>query len=229
MCAAPFDENLNNINVETDNLISKKRQQTHNKTQKIYPKENFTSKNFNSQKVNSVLEQIHNKTSEDDDEDDNLHFNPPPPPESVGVEKTKSTENMENMLNNNNLNMYKFMGKSPQPNYNENNLDLNNYQSNYLDSKSVDEYYKKVLPEFSSQKNQVNRQYYNSFVDNQTNTNIGHNDVLLQKLNYMINLLEEQQDEKTSNVTEEVVLYTFLGIFIIFVVDSFARVGKYIR
>jgi len=54
-------------------------------------------------------------------------------------------------------------------------------------------------------------------------------DVLLQKLNYMINLLEEQQDEKTNNVTEEVVLYSFLGIFIIFVIDSFARVGKYVR
>ena len=55
------------------------------------------------------------------------------------------------------------------------------------------------------------------------------NDVLLNKLNYMINLLEEQQDERTNNVTEEVVLYSFLGVFIIFVVDSFARVGKYVR
>ena len=56
-----------------------------------------------------------------------------------------------------------------------------------------------------------------------------NNDALLQKINYMINLLEEQQDERTNNVTEEVVLYSFLGIFIIFVVDSFARVGKYVR
>jgi hypothetical protein len=57
----------------------------------------------------------------------------------------------------------------------------------------------------------------------------GSNDVLLNKINYMINLLEDQQDERTNNVTEEVVLYSFLGIFIIFVVDSFARVGKYTR
>ena len=49
------------------------------------------------------------------------------------------------------------------------------------------------------------------------------------KINYMINLLEDQQDERTNNVTEEVVLYSFLGIFIIFVVDSFARAGKYTR
>jgi hypothetical protein len=54
-------------------------------------------------------------------------------------------------------------------------------------------------------------------------------DLLLQKLNYMITLLEEQQDERTSNVTEEVVLYSFLGIFIIFIADTFVRAGKYVR
>jgi F0F1-type ATP synthase assembly protein I len=45
----------------------------------------------------------------------------------------------------------------------------------------------------------------------------------------MIHLLEQQQNEKTSNITEEFVLYTFLGVFIIFIVDSFARSGKYRR
>lgn len=54
-------------------------------------------------------------------------------------------------------------------------------------------------------------------------------DELLRKLNYMIQLLEENHDERTGHVTEEVLLYSFLGIFIIFIVDSFARVGKYIR
>ena len=49
------------------------------------------------------------------------------------------------------------------------------------------------------------------------------------KLNYMIHLLEENKDEKTNNVTEELVLYMFLGVFVIFVVDSFARAGKYTR
>ena len=55
------------------------------------------------------------------------------------------------------------------------------------------------------------------------------NDVLIQKLNYMINLLEQNQDERTNHVTEEIVLYSFLGIFIILIVDSFVRVGKYVR
>ena len=52
---------------------------------------------------------------------------------------------------------------------------------------------------------------------------------LIDKLNYMIHLLEEQRDEKTGHVMEEVILYAFLGIFIIFIIDSFARVGKYTR
>lgn len=52
---------------------------------------------------------------------------------------------------------------------------------------------------------------------------------LMEKINYMIHILEEQQHEKTSNITEEFILYTFLGVFIIFVVDSFSRSGKYTR
>lgn len=52
---------------------------------------------------------------------------------------------------------------------------------------------------------------------------------LVEKINYMIKLLEDNHDEKTGHVTEELILYGFLGIFIIFVVDSFVRVGKYTR
>lgn len=52
---------------------------------------------------------------------------------------------------------------------------------------------------------------------------------LMEKINYMIHLLEVNQHEKTENITEEFLLYTFLGIFVIFVVDSFARAGKYTR
>ena len=54
-------------------------------------------------------------------------------------------------------------------------------------------------------------------------------DNLLKKINYMINLLEEQQHEKTNNITEEFILYSFLGIFVIYIVDSFSRSGKYRR
>jgi len=51
----------------------------------------------------------------------------------------------------------------------------------------------------------------------------------MEKMNYIIHLLEQQQNEKTSHITEEFVLYAFLGVFVIFVVDAFSRGGKYIR
>jgi len=57
----------------------------------------------------------------------------------------------------------------------------------------------------------------------------GNNDKLMEKINYLIHLLEEQQSEKTNYVTEEFLLYGFLGIFMIFIVDSFSRAGKYVR
>ena len=225
--AAPFDENSNN-NDDSDNYLNKKRQ-THNKTQKKYPKENFDT-----EKVNSVLEKIHSsQKTEDTDNDKNLgDFSPPPKPESSGVNKTISTEQMMNMTNQNDL-MFRTLGRAPQPNYQGgDNLDLNDY-SNYGDSKTVEEYYKKVLPGYNANNNPTNnptnKQYYKMNYDNNVNNIAPTQDVLLQKINYMITLLEDQQDEKTNNVTEEVVLYSFLGIFIIFIVDSFAKVGKYVR
>jgi len=239
MYAAPFNDNSNNNNDnDDDNLINKKRQSNnHNKTQKMYCKEPFTpSTKIDKNKVNSVLEEIHNST--EDSNSDMANFNPPPNPESSGVQRTVTNEAMQNMINQNNMNMYKVLGKSPQPNNeDDNNLELNNYRTNYGDNKSIEDYYKKMLPNVNGipQRNPANKQYYANN-EGQLQMQMGgygnsqsSQDVLLQKLNYMINLLEEQQDEKTNNVTEEVVLYSFLGIFIIFVIDSFARVGKYVR
>ena len=94
------------------------------------------------------------------------------------------------------------------------------------------EAFSKLSNEESSNLNYQN--YYNTYVpyysnpSNQANLH-GSRDELMKKLNYMIHLLEENKDEKTQNVTEELVLYMFLGVFTIFVVDSFARAGKYTR
>jgi hypothetical protein len=217
MSAAPFDHNIDSIN-DSDNIMNKKRQ-AHTKTQKKYPKENFDTN-----KVNSVLEKIHNNSDDDDDKD---IFNPPPQAESAGVQKTIPVK-QESMTNNtNNDIMFRTLGRAPQPNYEGNdNLDLNDY-SNYGDNKSNEEYYKRVMPGYKNN-NAINKPYYN--IANYGNVQETANpDVLLQKLNYMITLLEDQQDEKTNNVTEEVVLYSFLGIFIIFIADTFVRAGKYVR
>ena len=229
MYAAPFDDNSNTSGKNDDNYISKKRI-AHNKTQKKYPKENF--ENYDSDKVNSILEKIHNNSLVDDDNASALgEFNPPPMPNSAGVDKTIATEQIHKASKQNNDFMFKTLGNAPHPNYEgSNNLDLNDY-NNYGDSKKAEEYYKKVLPGYNAShiKNPNNIPYYNNNYNANYNKDNGENDALLQKLNYMIHLLEEKQDERTNNVTEEVVLYSFLGIFIIFVIDSFARVGKYVR
>jgi hypothetical protein len=170
-----------------------------------------------------VLDTIYNNLDEDDDKD---NFTPPPKSESVGVEKTKSQESMMDMTSSTDV-MFKTLGRNPQPNYEGgDNLDLNNY-GNYGDDKTNEEYYKRILPGYSQQKNPNNKPYYSTA--NYNITEPYSQDVLLQKLNYMITLLEEQQDERTNNVTEEVVLYSFLGIFIIFIADTFVRAGKYVR
>lgn len=80
----------------------------------------------------------------------------------------------------------------------------------------------------------INQQYQHNYIPYYTATaNEGpiHNnkDLLMKKLNNIIYLLEESKGEKTENLTEELILYMFLGVFIIFVVDSFAKVGRYKR
>lgn len=68
----------------------------------------------------------------------------------------------------------------------------------------------------------------NNYTNENRNVMQTEND-LMKKLNYVVHMLEEQQDEKTQSITEELILYTFLGIFVIFVVDSFSKVTKYKR
>ena len=227
MYAAPFD-NVNNSS-NTDNAsssnIERKRQQ-HNRTQKRNPP---------SEKVNSMLEKIHANLY---NEDNNLlgnypsahEFNPPPKPESMAGYKIASKEpaSTSGTTPASKKESMTTLGNQPQPNYEKDNLDLNNIQTNYGDSRSADEYYKKMIPNYKENSGVGKGHVYAPGHTTHAYENVA-NDVLLQKLNYMIHLLEEQQDEKTSNVTEEVILYSFLGIFIIFVCDSFARVGKYVR
>jgi len=87
------------------------------------------------------------------------------------------------------------------------------------------QYYNKYVPTYTGTANNI--PYYSQLANSQNLS--GPKDDLMRKLNYVVHMLEEQQDEKTENVTEELVLYMFLGVFVIFVVDSFARVGKYTR
>ena len=74
--------------------------------------------------------------------------------------------------------------------------------------------------------------YYKQYIPNQYGNpalSMDSNSELLKKLDNILLLLEEQHEEKTSYITEELILYVFLGVFVIFVLDSFVRVGKYTR
>ena len=96
----------------------------------------------------------------------------------------------------------------------DNNVQPEAYD-NLTNNAVTNEYYKQFIPYFTQANNSPNLH--------------GSKDVLLEKLNYMIHMLEEQKDIKNGNTTEELILYLFLGVFVIFVVDSFARAGKYTR
>jgi hypothetical protein len=225
MSAAPID----NDNNQYETPINKKRQ-NNNKTQKYRQ----SSSEFDHQKVNSVLRSIHNNSPDDDDlgnynpkgsavtakHSENFKpINPfefPEKPVSIGGERKK----IEGMSNNNDDN-----DLVPQPMDND-DLKLQELQSAYMNDAQVRDYYRKLVPNYQMTKPENNKNYSSSYSNAQNNEG---NQVLIEKLNYMINLLEEQQDQKTGSVTEEVVLYSFLGVFIIFIVDSFTKVGKYTR
>ena len=236
MSAAPIDNDNNQSQYSTGETTINKKRQNHNKTQKYRQ----ASSDFNPQKVNSVLQTIHNSAPDDDDDlgnynpkgtavsakhsDDFKPINPfefPAKPVSMGAERKKQ-EGMSNMENN----------LVPQPT-DDDDLKLQELQSAFMNDAQVREYYRKLVPNYNhnSNKSENNKNYYTSETSNLASSSINNdgNQVLLEKLNYMINLLEEQQDQKTGSVTEEVVLYSFLGVFIIFIVDSFTKVGKYTR
>ena len=82
-----------------------------------------------------------------------------------------------------------------------------------LESSQADNYFKNHIPYYTQMSEQP----------------VANDNNLLTKLDKILFLLEEQKDEKSGHVTEELILYSFLGIFLIFVTDSFARAGKYMR
>jgi hypothetical protein len=239
-------ENDNNDNYgfnssSNDTPIQRKRAalapKNHNKTQKRFESE------FNPEKVNSVLESIHSTM---DVTGELADYNPRDIAATlqkiVPINPLSSTK--ETFKNNNSSKKEGF--EVPQPLEND-SLGLQELNQAFLNDAQVRDYYKKLAPTYnSSTKDSNSNSNSNAINANAINANAinanakgfaafsgpeinASNDLLLTKLNYMINLLENQQDERTQNVTEEVVLYSFLGVFIIFVVDSFARVGKYIR
>jgi hypothetical protein len=98
-----------------------------------------------------------------------------------------------------------------------------------LDNAYSNEYYNQHVSKQENNPNENPRQYPYQNLQQTSYPPTMNNADLLRKLDMILHLLEEQHEEKTSYITEELILYVFLGIFIIYVLDSFVRVGKYTR
>jgi hypothetical protein len=253
MSLAMTAQTIENSDYNSNNhIINRKR--TNNKTQKRIP---TSFDDIDHSKVQNVLNSIYKNLG--DDIDNNLGdykprsnsapinasytpINPLAPPASMRQKQEQrpsqggSKEGMTNYdYNADDVNNYsnKFV---PQP-VQDDNMDLQDLQDVYMNNEQVNRYFKNLVPNFQQTQSQSSNQNQSQShkpqqigYKQQTNYNSSDtNQVLIEKLNYMINLLEEQQDERTNNVTEEVILYSFLGVFIIFVVDGFARVTRYTR
>ena len=244
-----YSEINDNSSINSNNLteIEKKRQARHNITIKKRPtsssmeKDNTDTTTNNSENVQNMLKLINN-TNGYDDMDDNgglTDFNPPPRAEVSSKTNTNSPTPTPtlNSTSTRDLNIdyekpSKVMQQMTESIMNKEDdpatsvkprkypMPLDSQEGfNSLPKTYATDYYKQYVPYYSQTGSQLPN----------TANNLNNRDQLLEKLNYMIHLLEEQKDEKTGHVMEEVILYSFLGVFIIFIVDSFARAGKYTR
>ena len=187
-------------------------------------------------KVNELLNKMNLSLDDGGDSSKLANFNPPPQPilnqrKPNASGKTATNElspkellpqNVFNPMNNENG---KGIPHSNGVNYsaNDSNLGmLSNYNNIYSGNMTPIDSPSHLKPYYS-------KMGISNGLTSASSSSGSMDNKLLEKLNYMIHLLEEQQDERTNNVTEEVILYCFLGIFMIFIVDSFTRVGKYVR
>ena len=142
----------------------------------------------------------------------------PPKPQSSGGERASNTNDKTEQDNAVSKQDYKLLGLGSD----ENDYAEKAYQQ-YLAS------HQQWSPLLAQSQSVAQSQLRQNIEESPVRITQNENKALLDKLNYMIHLLEEQQNEKTNNLTEELILYIFLGIFVIFIVDSFSKVGKYTR
>jgi len=164
---------------------------------------------------NTRVNELINKMSYDNEDSELSNFEPISPPNLQVKQDMQSMEyskeynpTVSTYLAASNSRKYKLDNNSE---YTANNMQqdrLSNYNKSYTATKNKPYYANMGIPSKS--------------VDNV-------DDKLMDRINYMIHLLEGQQKEKTDNITEEFILYTFLGVFVIFVVDSFSKTGTYKR
>ena len=215
---------LNPASLDSDNNSGSSssiyKKPTNNRTYKNKPHVNFAPDTNNKQNptkpkidnVSKLISNLHSSTEDENDINQDNNYN-----EAINnmfPSYPSDTNNASNQnIINNELNKMNSIS--------DNNIKPNEYLTSKINNvySNLDDSYK------------ANFEYINSISNMNSNgtTNLLNNNDLLTKLDYIVHLLEEQRNEKTNTITEELILYLFLGIFIIFVLDSFARASKYVR
>ena len=225
----------NNLEINKNtNDSSNNNTNTNTKAKNNYRKTIKQKQNVPNQSKLSALLKSMDEASDSEDENNNYNYNYKGDTSGVG--------NIGNVGNVGNI--------SSVTNSSSNYLGVNNNQSNDDENDTT---YLKDIPTtngnpisnkmYDSLSSNYANQYYNQFVsaankgygsglgsDNAYDSSMSMpKNELIEKLNYIIDLLEEQQDYKTNSILEDLILYAFLGIFIIFIVDSFSKSSKYVR
>lgn len=214
--AAPFnsdEEENKNIREENNKRLSsslnrtiKNRNNNENNDNKNRERNRRIQKLLNDNNMNNNL-----TNNESDDLED---FNPPSHP-AIQEPKKIVKENFTFDKMNSELLDNEQEDELQNQDKNDNPVNKENFQQ--LPANNLQQYYEKYNSYLNSENN-YNKQYINV-----------SNEELLKKIDNILFLLEEQRETRTNYVTEELILYVFLGIFVIYLVDSFVKVGKYIR
>ncbi len=220
----------NSFNPEKDNRSQYPSSNMEN-YQNLQPTSVEQSQTLNENR-NMRVQDLLNKMNIDNDGDRLANFNPPPAPILNVKKPDMSGKSSSGELNPSELLPKNDFSNSSPPEFKQNG-NGNQYVAPYTYSAPVSN-----MGNYGNYKNAYDpsniapKPYYAKMGIGASSLNASGglaDDKLMEKINYMIHLLEEQQNEKTNHITEEFVLYTFLGIFMIYVVDSFSRSGKYVR
>lgn len=207
-----FSEFSSNENLSNNRNNNSKEGFIGRKRKTIKRREGFDNNNNNNSpsKVEKMKQMLQPLDDEDDDGDNlanfNQEFTPPEQPVSAGVERmdSRDIENGEQQE----------PAKENDTSYSPSDPSVGVEGYNGMTEGYTEQYVNQFVP------------YYQNAANVSTSNN---NSEITEKLNYLIHLIEDQKDEKVGHVTEELILYSFLGVFVIYIVDSFARVGKYVR
>lgn len=220
-------------NQESKTIYKKNQNNSSNQLNKTY--KNRKTVNFNTNEVsennpknklnniNKVLAKLHTLNDEDNDTDN----------DTINYKDLHTGENSYSNINESNIS---DMNIDQKRFFDQNSVKGQNNQQDQPDENNISNYnnpnvvYSNLNDSYNPKLSYLNNENkQQNFYNEQSNGTLFDNKQLLTKLDYIIHLLEEQHNEKTNHITEELILYLFLGIFIIFVLDSFARASKYTR